>query len=91
MISFCNLIGGALSEPPEVNGLTPPMLPGSFAERGNEPGDEANPPVSEQESMPLQVGVSISTKKQKKKHTWSVSKHKSISLSLLKKGKFWEF
>ena len=37
--SFCNLIGGALlAEPPEVNGLNPPMLPGSFflhAERGN--------------------------------------------------------
>ena len=45
MISFCNLIGGALAEPPEVNGLNPSMLPGSFlprAERGNEPGDEAN-------------------------------------------------
>ena len=44
VISFRNLIGGALSEPPEVNGLNPPMLPGSFlprVERGNEPGDEA--------------------------------------------------
>ena len=45
MLSFCNLIGGALAEPLEVNGLNPPMLPGSFllhAERGNKPGDEAN-------------------------------------------------
>ena len=44
VISFCNLIGGALSEPLEVNGLNPPMLPGSFLlhmERGNEPGDKA--------------------------------------------------
>ena len=42
--SFCNLIGGALAEPPEVNGLNPPMLPGSFllrTDRGNEPEDEA--------------------------------------------------
>ena len=30
VISFCNLIGGALAEQPEVNGLNPPMLPGSF-------------------------------------------------------------
>ena len=39
MISFCNLIGGALSEPP----LNPPMLPGSFVphvERGNGPENE---------------------------------------------------
>ena len=28
VISFCNLIGGALAEPPEVNGLNLPMLPG---------------------------------------------------------------
>ena len=47
MLLFCNLIGHALAEQPEVNGLypPPPMLPGSFllhAERGNEPGDEAN-------------------------------------------------
>ena len=44
MTSFCNLIGGALAKPPEVNGLNPSMLPGSFlprADRGNEPGDEA--------------------------------------------------
>ena len=44
MISFCNLIGGALAEPPEVNGLNPPMLPGSFlpcTDRGNELGDKA--------------------------------------------------
>ena len=44
MILFCNLIGGALAELPEVNGLKPPMLPDSFllcTERGNEPGDEA--------------------------------------------------
>ena len=41
MISFCNLIGGALAELPEVNGLNPPMLPGSFlprTDRENEPG-----------------------------------------------------
>ena len=30
MISFCNLIGGVLSEPSEVNGLNPPILVGSF-------------------------------------------------------------
>ena len=44
MTSFCNLIGGALAEPLEVNGLTPPTLSGSFllrTDRGNEPGDEA--------------------------------------------------
>ena len=44
VISFCNLIGGVLAKPPEVNGLNPPMLPGSFlphTDRGNEPGDEA--------------------------------------------------
>ena len=44
MTQFCNLIGGTLAEPPEVNGLNPPMLPGSFlpcTKRGNEPGDEA--------------------------------------------------
>ena len=29
MLSFCNLIGRALAEQPEVNGLYPPMLPGS--------------------------------------------------------------
>ena len=43
MISFSNLIGGALSELLEVNDLNPPVLPGSFlphAERGNEPKDE---------------------------------------------------
>ena len=39
----CNLIGSTLSEPPEVNSLNPPILPGSFlthAGRGNKPGDE---------------------------------------------------
>ena len=30
VFSFYNLIGGALAEPPEVKGLNPPMLPGSF-------------------------------------------------------------
>ena len=44
VILFCNLIGSTLSEPPEVNSVNPPILPGSFlthAGRGNEPGDEA--------------------------------------------------
>ena len=47
LVKKCNLkrvYELALSELPEVNGLTPPMLPSSFlpcAERGNEPGDEA--------------------------------------------------
>ena len=54
VILLCNLIGGALSEPAEVNRLNPPMLPGSFlphVERRNEPGDEVTQTQLEVEKL----------------------------------------